>query len=197
MKPYSEACERNQQPILEVLLKEFASARTVLEIGSGTGQHAVYFGRAMPQLVWQPSDLPENLAGIAAWLQEAQLTNVRAPIVLDVQGAWPDLEFDHAFSANTAHIMSWPAVCAMFEQLGRRLPPGGRFALYGPFSEGGHHVSESNARFDQWLRARDPASGVRDLEDLKALAARHGLALLGLYPMPANNRILIWATASS
>lgn len=77
MKPYSEACERNQQPILEVLLKEFASARTVLEIGSGTGQHAVYFGRAMPQLVWQPSDLPENLAGIAAWLQEAQLTNVR------------------------------------------------------------------------------------------------------------------------
>lgn len=197
MKPYSDACERNQQPILEVLLAEFAHGRRVLEIGSGTGQHAVYFGRAMPQLIWQTSDLPEHHAGINAWLQEAQLANVLPPLALDVQEAWPtELAFDHAFSANTAHIMSWPAVCQMFAQVGRRLPVGGRFVLYGPFSEGGRQISSSNVAFDQWLRARDPASGIRDLDDLKALAQAQGLEFLRMHPMPANNRTLVWEKAA-
>lgn len=195
MKPYSEACERNQQPILEVLLAEFSQAQHVLEIGSGTGQHAVYFGRAMPRLIWQTSDLPENHVGIHAWLQEARLPNVRQPIVLDVEGEWPDLEFDHAFSANTAHIMSWPSVCAMFAQLGQRLPVGGRFVLYGPFSESGRQISSSNAAFDQWLRARDPTSGIRDLDNLNALALSHGLEFRRMHPMPANNRTLVWEKA--
>lgn len=197
MKPFSDACERNQQPILEVLLAEFANAKRVLEIGSGTGQHAVHFGRAMPQLLWQTSDLPEHHAGIKAWLQEAELRNVLPPLALDVQGGWPaGLEFDHAFSANTAHIMSWPAVCAMFTELGRRLPVGGRFVLYGPFSEDGRQISSSNAAFDQWLRARDPASGIRDRDDLKALGQMHGLEFLRMHHMPANNRILVWEKAA-
>lgn len=192
MKPYAEACERNQQPILDVLLTEFAAVRHVLEIGSGTGQHAVFFGRAMPHLVWQTSDLSENHASIRAWIDEAGLANVRPPLALDVLGEWPELEFDAVFSANTAHIMSWPAVTAMFAGVGRRLPPGGLLALYGPFSEGGQQVSASNTAFDQWLRVRDPESGIRDIEALDTLAQSHGLVFCRKYIMPANNRILVW-----
>ncbi|HEX5514278.1 MAG TPA: DUF938 domain-containing protein [Gammaproteobacteria bacterium] len=192
MKPYAEACERNQQPILDVLLTEFAAVHHVLEIGSGTGQHAVFFGRAMPHLVWQTSDLSENHAGIRAWVEGAGLVNVRLPLVLDVLGEWPEPGFDAVFSANTAHIMSWPAVTAMFAGVGQRLPPGGLLALYGPFSESGRQVSASNAAFDQWLRARDPASGIRDIEALDALARSAGLVFRRKHLMPANNRILVW-----
>lgn len=192
MKPYAEACERNQEPILGVLKDEFASARCVLEIGSGTGQHAVYFGRALPHLVWQTSELPANHPGIRAWLDEARLPNVRPPLALDVTAEWPDIAFDAVFSANTAHIMSWQAVCAMFAAVGQRLPAGGRFVLYGPFSEQGRHTSESNARFDEWLRQRDPLSGVRDIVDLDRTASASGLVRRGRYQMPANNQIVVW-----
>lgn len=192
MKPYSEACERNRQPILDVLVRELAAARQVLEIGSGTGQHAVYFAGALPHLVWRTSDLAVNHNGIRCWVEEAALPNLRLPIELDVLGDWPELEFDAVFSANTAHIMSWRAVTAMFEGVGERLPAGGRFVLYGPFSVGGRHLSDSNAAFDGWLKARDPLSGIRDLEALDGLAQRCGLVFRADYAMPANNRTLLW-----
>lgn len=195
MKPFSEACEENKQPILAVLERLFAGARRVLEIGSGTGQHAVYFGAALSHLTWQTSDRPENHAGIRAWLEEAALPNVRAPIILDVRDDWPAERFDAVFSANTTHIMSWPEVEQMFEGIGRVLETGGCFVLYGPFNFGGEYSSESNARFDQSLKARDSNSGIRNFEDLGDLARANGLIFMENIPMPVNNRTLVWRKA--
>ncbi len=192
MKPYSEACDENKKPILAVLERLFAESHKVLEIGSGTGQHAVYFGAAMHHLVWQTSDRPENHVGILAWLDEARLPNVREPLLLDVGGQWPEERFDGVFSANTTHIMSWPEVEQMFQGIGRVLDSGGCFALYGPFNFGGNYTSESNARFDQTLKARDPKSGIRNFEDLDALAKANGLSFSEDVPMPVNNRTLVW-----
>ena len=193
MKPYSEACEENKAPILEVLRDVFAGVRSVLEIGSGTGQHAVYFAQNLPGLVWQSSDLIVNLSGIQAWQGEAELPNLPPPIVLDVNRAdWPVADVDAVFSANTAHIMSWSAVQQMFAGVGRVLGTRGIFALYGPFSYGGCHVSVSNARFDAWLRERDPASGVRDFDALNTLAEAADLRLMRDFEMPVNNRTLVW-----
>lgn len=192
-KPWSEACERNRGPILEVLRPAFADATRVLEIGSGTGQHAVFFAAALPQLVWQPTDRAEHLAGIAAWRDEAQLPNLRAPLALDVDApAWPVAACDAVFSANTLHIMSWASVENFFRGVGRVLAPGGCLAVYGPFSYGGRHTAESNARFDAFLRARDPLSGVRDFETVCELAGRQGLQFLDDHALPANNRVIVW-----
>ena len=192
MKPYSEACDQNKAPILAVLARLFADSRRVLEIGSGTGQHAVHFGSALPHLVWQTSDRPENHAGIRAWLDEAALPNVRAPLLLDVVGSWPSERVDAVFSANTTHIMSWPEVEEMFRGIGRVLDSGGCFALYGPFNFEGNYTSQSNARFDQMLKARDPSSGLRNFEDLDDLARANGLMFVEDIPMPVNNRTLVW-----
>ena len=192
-KPWSEACERNRAPILEVLRGAFAGATRVLEIGSGTGQHAVFFAEALPQLVWQPSDRPEHLAGIAAWRDDAGLPNLRAPLALDVDATdWPVAECDALFSANTLHIMSWQSVKNFFRGAGHVLLPGGVLAVYGPFSYGGRHTAESNARFDVFLRERDPLSGVRDFDAVSALAQHHGLEFCDDHALPANNRVLIW-----
>ncbi len=195
MKPYSEACDENKRPILAVLQRVFADSRRVLEIGSGTGQHAVYFGAALKHLIWQTSDRPENHAGIHAWLDEAHLPNVRTPLLLDVAGEWPEQRFDAVFSANTTHIMSWAEVQQMFQGVGRALEPGGCFVLYGPFNFGGSYTSESNARFDQMLKARDPQSGIRNFEDLETLANANGLSFSEDVPMPVNNRTLVWRKA--
>jgi cyclopropane fatty-acyl-phospholipid synthase-like methyltransferase len=184
MKPYCEACERNREPILAVLRRIFADRRRVLEIGSGTGQHAAYFAPELAHLAWQASDVAEHLPGIRLWGME--------PIELDVDKPWPPIEADAVFSANTAHILSWPQVERMFEGVARVLPRGGLFALYGPFHYGGRPTSQSNARFDAMLRARDPASGVRDFDHIDALARRCGLALLEDNAMPANNRLLVF-----
>lgn len=193
MKPYSAACDENKEPILAVLRVVFAECRAVLEIGSGTGQHAAYFARHMPHLVWQPGDVAGNLASINAWRAEAHLANVLPPLQLDVnQEPWPAASADAVFSANTAHIMSWPEVQRMFAGVDEILERGGVFALYGPFNYGGRYTSESNARFDAWLKARDPLSGVRDAETLNDLAQAHGMTLLKDYEMPANNRTLVW-----
>ncbi len=193
MKPFSQSSEENQEPILAVLKEVFATRRRVLEIGSGTGQHAVYFARALPHLFWQPSELAENLPGINSWLAEAALPNLAAPLLLDIERQpWPDCTDDAVFSANTAHIVSWPQVEALFTGIGSLLPPDGVFALYGPFNYHGCYTSDSNARFDQWLKARDPLSGVRDFEALNALAGTAGMTLAGDYTMPANNRTLVW-----
>lgn len=192
MKPFSEACAENQGPILEILRRLFAGVERVLEVGSGTGQHAVCFGAALSHLRWQTSDLPEHHAGIRAWLAEAGLENVLPPLALDVRGEWPAGPFDAVFSANTTHILSWPEVEAMFRGIGQVLAPGGCLALYGPFNLGGRYTSPSNARFDQWLRARDPRSGLRDLGDLIELGRAHGLEHREDITMPVNNRILVW-----
>ena len=156
----------------------------MLEIGSGTGQHAAYFAPELPHLTWRASDVAEYLDGIRLWGVE--------PIELDVDKPWPSINVDAVFSANTAHIMSWPQVERMFAGVGRLLPGGGLFALYGPFHYHGRSTSESNARFDAALRARDPASGVRDFADVVALAERAGLALTEDNAMPANNRLLVF-----
>ncbi|WP_369163192.1 DUF938 domain-containing protein [Candidatus Thiodiazotropha sp. LNASS1] len=192
MKPYSEACDENKAPILEVLLRLFRDVQTVLEIGSGTGQHAVHFAAAMPHLTWQTSDMEENHPGIHAWLREAALPNVRNPLGLDVSRAWPAGEYDAIFSANTTHIMSWPEVELMFQGVGQVLKRGGCFALYGPFNYQGGYTSESNQRFDQWLKSRDPLSGIRDFEMLDELAASNHLIFSEDVEMPVNNRILVW-----
>jgi len=193
MKPYSEACERNKEPILEVLREVFADRKSVLEIGSGTGQHAVYFGRNLRHLVWQTSDLPENHPGIQAWLEEASLPNVLAPIAIDAKNpVWPVDTVDAIFSANAVHIMSFDEVIGMFSGIDRVLAEGGVVCLYGPFNYGGKFTSESNAQFDQWLKARNPLSGVRDFEALDSLAKDHGLRLWKDVSMPSNNRCLVW-----
>ncbi len=193
MKLVSEASERNKGPILDVLRPYLAEIETVLEIGSGTGQHAVHFAGAMPNVRWQTSDLPENHRGIAEWITDSGLSNVLPPLTLDVcSNKWPTRPFDAVYSANTAHIMGWPEVVCMFEGVARVLVPGGCFLLYGPFSEGGVHNSESNAAFDLGLRQRDPRMGVRDLVALEELAKSNGLAFLAQHAMPANNRLLVW-----
>ena len=193
MKPYSESSEQNRDPIMAVLRTVFADRQHVLEIASGTGQHAVYFGAEFPHLTWQTSELPQNLPGIQAWLDEAGLPNVLAPVALDVSDdAWPVDMVDAIFNANTVHIIGWPAVQKLFAGIGRVLLPGGIVCMYGPFNYNGRFTSESNARFDVWLKNRDPASGVRDFEAINALAEAQGLNLIDDVEMPANNRTLIW-----
>ena len=188
MRPFSEACERNRQPILAVLERVFKDRKCVLEIGSGTGQHAAYFSAALPHLRWQASDVAEHHEGIRLWGVE--------PIELDVEKPWPQVDADAVFSANTAHIMSWPQVERMLAGIAgmaclRVL------CLYGPFSYGGKHTSESNARFDAMLRVRDPKSGLRDFEAVRDLARRHGMAPSEDIAMPANNRLLVFRKSGS
>ncbi len=195
--PGSLASERNKAPILEVLRDEFAHRRQVLEIGSGTGQHAVYFAANLPHLVWQPSDLAENHPAITAWLEAEGPPNLSGLVELDV--ARPETSAvvppDAVFSANTAHIMSLETVRCMFALVGRLLPQGGVFCLYGPFNFDGRFSSDSNADFDASLRARDPSMGVRDIEELDRFAADAGLARARLYAMPANNHLAVWLKA--
>jgi hypothetical protein len=157
------------------------------EFGLGSDAEAAYFAAELPHLAWQASDLADYLPGIRKWGVE--------PIELDVDKPWPVLDVDSVFSANTAHIMSWPQVERMFAGVARILPPGGLFALYGPFHYGGGPTSGSNARFDGMLRAGDPASGIRNFENIQALAERCGLSLVEDNPMPANNRLLVWKSS--
>jgi cyclopropane fatty-acyl-phospholipid synthase-like methyltransferase len=194
-KPHAPACERNRDPILDVLRTHFADCQRVLEVGSGTGQHAVHFAAAMPWLTWQCSDVAEQLPGISLWLDGAQLANTPPPIELDVRGAWPSQSFDAVFSANTLHIMAWPEVETFFAGVGQilqRAPQGGVLAVYGPFNYRGAYSSDSNREFDEWLRARDPRSGIRDFESVDALARGIGLQRVADVAMPANNRTLVW-----
>lgn len=165
----------------------------VVEIGAGTGQHAVHFARHLPHLQWQPTDRIEYLPGLAARIAEEGSANLAAPVELDVlQSRWPAVRGDAVFSANTLHIMSWPAVEALFAGLPQVLEPHGVLAIYGPFKYAGRFTTPSNAEFDAMLRARDPDSGVRDFEAVEALAASLGLALRADHAMPANNQLLVW-----
>ena len=196
MLPYSEACVRNQAAILDQLAQIFTAPGQLLEIGSGTGQHAVYFGAHLPHLVWHTSDLPAHHAGIRAWLDQAALPNVQLPLALNVEQAnWGIAGLDGVFSANTLHIITWPQVQALFAGAAHVLRPGGRLVVYGPFNYRGQFTAASNRQFDQSLRQRDPASGIRDFEAVDTLAQQHGLHLLADHAMPANNCLLLWQRA--
>ena len=190
--PFSESCERNKKPILGALDQVLPATGLVLEIGSCTGQHIVFFARALPHLAWQPSDQEIYLAGLSSRIGQEGSQNILDAIELDVTTAWPDRRFDAVYSANTAHIMSWPSVCSMFAGVGEILRRGGIFCLYGPFNEEGRFTSKSNEDFDRSLRARDPAMGIRDIEALETLAHGHQLVLAEQVRLPANNRLLVF-----
>ena len=193
IKPRAESCEQNRGPILTVIRPLLENCDSVLEIGSGTGQHAVYFAAQMPHLVWHTSDCAQNLPGINLWLDDAGLENVRRPVELDVsRSTWPQISVDVIFSANTVHIMHWREIEALFTGVGEILNEGGGFLLYGPFNYRGGYTSASNASFDRWLKSRDPDSGIRDFEELDRLARQAGLYLVNDFEMPSNNRILYW-----
>ena len=192
-KPFAESCVQNQADIYAELKTLLADKTQLLEIGSGTGQHAVYFAERLPHLVWHTSDQSDYHEGINLWLNEANLANTRPPIALNVsKDIWPDMEVDALFSANAVHIMSWSNVEDYFQQAPKRLIEGGVFILYGPFNYNGQFTSESNARFDQWLKQSNPASGVRDFEALDKLAQASNMTLEADIAMPANNRLLCW-----
>ena len=201
-KPFSPSCERNRAPILEVLRRHLGGARHVLEIGSGTGQHAVHFAAAMPWLSWQASDHADQLAGIHQWLDDAGLSNTPPPIPLQAAVeptphftpaiARALLPFDAVFTANTLHIMGWPEVQALFASLPGILTGNALVIVYGPFNEAGRFSSESNREFEGWLQSRDPRSGIRDIEAVDALAEAAGLQRVDDVAMPANNRLLVW-----
>jgi SAM-dependent methyltransferase len=194
--PFSEACERNKGPILEVLKRWLGhQAGVVLEIGAGTGQHAVHFARNLPRLSWQPTERLESLASLAARIEVEGSCNLLAPLELDVeQVAWScDADsVDAVYTANTLHIVSWPQVQALFRGVGRVLREEGLLIVYGPIRYGGQFTSHSNAVFDEALRSRDPLSGIRDFEAVDALAAAQGLRLVEDCAMPANNQALVW-----
>ena len=192
-KPFSESCVQNQQPILEVLLPLLKEKERLLEIGSGTGQHAAFFAKYMPHLVWQTSDQDIYHEGIKLWLDEANMENTLLPLSLNVSSdQWPVTTFDTIFSANAVHIMSWENVVDYFKHACPILESKGYFILYGPFNYNGEYTSESNARFDQWLKNNDPKSCIKDFEKINELAESGGMKLIDDITMPANNRILVW-----
>lgn len=194
---YSASSERNKQPILDVIGPLFTQVRRVLEIGSGTGQHAVFFARALPHLLWQPTDRAGELPGLRARCELEGPPNLAAPIELDVTMArWPEVAADAVFTANTLHIMAWHEVEAFFAGLGRAIAPR-VLAVYGPFRYRGAFTTQSNAAFDARLRSDDPARGIRDFETVDALAQAQGLALAADHAMPANNQLLVWTPAAA
>ncbi len=190
----SEACERNKGPILQVLTDALADSHSVLEIGSGTGQHAVHFATHLPHLSWQPSDRDEYLAGLRERIALEGPSNLRPAIELDVRELpWRVDPVDAVFTANTLHIMAWDAVEDLFRGIGTVLSAPGVLCIYGPFRYGGDYTSQSNAEFDRYLKTRDPSSGIRDFEEINILASNQGLLLLEDHAMPANNQLLVWA----
>lgn len=191
-KPFSQACENNKQPILDGLLALTGTPGELLEIGSGTGQHAAFLPAHLPHLTWQPSDLPDNLPGIGQWLADSPSLNVRRPIVLDVNGRWPDQHYHYLFTANTFHIMDRASVERCITCGADHLQSGGLFIVYGPMKRQGRYTSDSNAAFDEWLQERDPRSGIRDLEWIHELMQARGLSPVAEQDMPANNLLLSW-----
>ena len=190
-KPYSGSCDQNKDSILSVISPLLLTHSTVLEIGSGTGQHAVHFAENMPHLRWYTSDCAPYLDGIKMWLDEAGLSNTVSPFELNVSTSkWPELEVDAIFTANTLHIMPFADVVNFFSGVGELLEPGGNLLIYGPFNYNGSYTSESNERFDHWLKSREPLSCIKHFEEINTLANNRGLQLISDEAMPANNRIL-------
>lgn len=192
-KPFAPSCERNREPILDILRDAFVDRGSVFEIGSGTGQHAVHFAAALPCLEWQASERGEYVDVVQSWLDDAALTNTPPPIVFDVgQDDWPKARYDAIFTANTLHIMAWPEVERLFARLPEIMSDDCVLVIYGPFNIDGRYTSESNAAFDGWLHERGAHMAIRDLAAVDALAATAGLQRIALHPMPANNFCVIW-----
>ncbi len=193
-KPFAPACERNQEAIYEVLKQYITYDGRLLEVGSGTGQHAVYLAQRFPKLHWVCSDVKGNLEGIKAWLKEAKLSNIHGPEILKIgQDDFPGKRpFDYVFSSNTLHIMSWKEGKTFFKLLGKRLREPALVFFYGPFNYNSEYTSESNREFDQWLKERDPQSAIRNFEDVESTMKKNGFKLLQDHEMPANNRLLVF-----
>ena len=202
--PFSQACENNKDPILSVLQQELQNYHHVFEVGSGTGQHSVYFAPRLPHLQWQPSDVVDNHEVIQGWHEQYPASNLHPPLAFDLikdkipkplnsmDSQTGNLPYDAVFTANTLHIIAWPLVERLFELVGEALPINGKFVIYGPFNENGQYSSDSNRQFDKQLRERDLNSGIRNKEDIIALAKRHHLMVDNQYKMPANNEILVF-----
>lgn len=191
-KPISEACLRNQAPIADALKKLLPDATRLLEIGSGTGQHAVFCANELPHVSWQPSDLAQHHDGMKLWIAEASLDNVLAPLMLDVDQLWPSIEVDHVFTANTVHYIANTSVVNMFIGISRLLEKGGLFMMYGPVNINGEYTSEGNVRLDEWLKTCvNPLAGIKDLADIERLAKDQNLILIDNLAMPANNQLLV------
>jgi len=195
-KPFAAAAAQNQQAILSVLGAELSAGDHVLELGSGTGQHVCFFAQHLPEVFWQPTELPSRLDGIRMWLADFDGDNVLPPLSLDVRDeVWPTLQAQVIYSANTFHIVSWQAIESVFAGCSSSLTGSGKLCVYGPFKIDGRFTTQSNAQFDQMLRAQDPLSGVRDSAELNALALSHGFRPARMIPMPANNFVAIWQLA--
>lgn len=192
MTAWSSACERNKDPILAYLRQWLKSGDHVLEIGSGSAQHAQYFTQAISGLTWQCSECPEALADLAACL-DGRLSEVLLPALsLDVNAAWPEELYQAVFTANTLHIMDWPSVLSFLAAAPDRLEVGGHLIVYGPFKYADRYTSASNLEFDQWLRQRDEHSGIRDLQEISRILLNKGMVQLDDVDMPVNNQLLRW-----
>ncbi|RIZ65106.1 MAG: DUF938 domain-containing protein [Methylococcales bacterium] len=191
-KPFSQACENNKEPILQIIRQVFANTTHVLEIGSGTGQHACYFSQHLPYLIWQPSDKPENIAGINLLQESCRQVNLKPAIALNVTDkTWPFDSIDAVFTANTLHIMSEQEVQIAFDRLSLYLTPKALLCIYGPFNYNGTFTSDSNARFENLLKSQNPLSGIKNIEDILLLGTDRGIHLINDFEMPANNRLLV------
>ena len=192
-KPFSQSCENNKQPILQIIQTIFQQSTTVWEIGSGTGQHACYFAEKLSHLIWQTTDREENLPGINSWIEDSGLSNLPKSLELNVVDVeWPCQSVDALFTANTLHIMHWQEVECFFAGLAKYLSEKAWVCIYGPFNYNGHYTSGSNLQFDQWLKSCDPQSGIRDFEAIEKLAKAASLELRNDFSMPANNRLLVF-----
>ena len=190
MQPYSKACENNKEPILAILKSAFSNVSNVLEIGSGSGQHAVHFAPALPHLVWQTSDVVINHQGMMAWLNAFPADNLLPPLALDLNDEWQIARYDAIFTANILHIVNQSLVTSFFDKTAKHLNVGGKLCIYGPFNYAGKFTSESNAEFDNWLKIKSPECGIRDFEWICELANEAQLELVKDHEMPANNRLL-------
>ena len=194
MHYFSQSCERNQKPILEVLSPWFSSYSQVLEIGSYSGQHAIYFCQQKANLKWQPTDTAEHIEGLTENIANAKQHNCLLPFVLDVtkKQHWPEKEFDMVFTANSLHIMSWRNVEALLKSVKKVCRKDGIFAVYGPFKYNGEYTSPSNAEFQKWLTSRSIYSGIRDFEAVEQILELEGFKLIHDHKMPANNQLIVW-----
>jgi len=191
-KPFSQACENNKNHILKALQPALQNAGSVLEIGSGTGQHSVFFAKKLPHLQWYTSDREVNHQGIKLWHDEVQLANLHPPLLLDLNDPWPVNKVDAIYTANTFHIVSWELITRFFAGVNQHLNQQGVVCVYGPFKYKGEFTSPSNDEFNSLLQSRDPLSGIRDFEAVEQLAVQYGLKLLSDTAMPANNQLLIF-----
>ena len=198
LKPYAPSCDRNKNAIFAVLNRYLRGTSEILEIGSGTGQHAVHMGEHLPHLRWQTSELPEHHAGILAWIRDSGLKNVIEPLEIDVnETVWPIQSIQAIYTANTTHIMSWGSVEAMFRGVGRTLNGNGLLLIYGPFNYNGEFTSSGNRQLNDFIKSNNNASAIRDFEAVDELACANSLKLVADNKMPANNRLLVWSKQAS